>query len=149
MIRYDLVCSAEHHFDSWFRDSAAFDKAAKKGLVACPVCGSTKVEKALMAPAVSGIDKHDKKDAIEPKLPVAAVDPRREAMVAMLREMRKHVVANADHVGDKFAEEALRIHFGEAEARSIYGEATPEETRRLIEEGVEFAPLPVLPEDGN
>lgn len=149
MIRYDLVCSSEHHFDSWFRDSAAFDRAARKGLVACPVCGSTKVEKALMAPAVSGTDKHQKTEAAEAKLPVAAADPRRAAFVAMLREMRKHVVANADHVGDRFAEEALRIHFGEAEPRSIYGEATPDEARRLIEEGVEFAPLPALPEDGN
>ncbi len=149
MIRYDLVCSAEHAFDSWFRDSAAYDKAAAAGLVACPVCGSTEVEKALMAPAVAGTDRPAREAPPEPRLPVAAADPRREAVIAMLREMKKHVLANADPVGDKFAEEALKSHFGEAEPRSIYGEATAEEARRLIEEGVEFAPLPVLPEEGN
>jgi hypothetical protein len=147
MIRYALICGEGHEFEGWFRDSADCGKQAKSKSIACPFCESTRIEKQIMAPAVSGT----KKDAApEPeKLRVAAADPRRAAMVEALREMRKTVTENADYVGDKFPEEARKIHYKEAEARGIYGEASPGEAKELAEEGIEFHPLPRLPEDRN
>jgi len=144
MIRYNLVCTGGHDFESWFRDAAAFDKAAKAKAVTCPECGTSDVVKALMAPSVSTARKRE-----AAAVKVAAPDPRQAAMVEMMRKLRAHVTENADYVGAKFAEEARKIHYEEAEARGIYGEASPEEARSLIDEGIEFLPLPVLPEDGN
>ncbi|WP_018183448.1 DUF1178 family protein [Kaistia granuli] len=144
MIRYNLVCVAGHDFESWFRDAAAFDKAAAAHAVSCPQCGTTDVVKALMAPSVATARKRE-----AAALKVATPDPRQVAMVEMMRKLREHVTENADYVGDKFAEEARKIHYQEVEARGIYGEASPEEARSLMEEGVEFLPLPVLPEEGN
>lgn len=144
MIRYNLVCVAGHDFESWFRDAAAFDKAAAAHAVSCPQCGTTDVVKALMAPSVATARKRE-----ATALKVATPDPRQVAVVEMMRKLREHVTENADYVGDKFAEEARKIHYQEVEARGIYGEASPEEARSLMEEGVEFLPLPVLPEEGN
>lgn len=144
MIRYNLVCTGGHDFESWFRDAAAFDKAAKAKAVTCPECGTSDVVKALMAPSVSTARKRE-----AAAVKVAAPDPRQAAMVEMVRKLRAHVTENADYVGAKFAEEARKIHYEEVEARGIYGEASPEEARSLIDEGIEFLPLPVLPEDGN
>jgi hypothetical protein len=147
VIRYALICSEGHEFEGWFRDSADFDQQAKAASVACPFCASTAVEKQIMAPAVAGT----RKEAAPPaeKLRVAAPDPRRTAMIEALREMRKSVTENADYVGDKFPEEARKIHYRETEPRGIYGEASPAEAKELAEEGIEFHPLPVLPEDRN
>jgi hypothetical protein len=147
MIRYALICNEEHEFEGWFRDSADFDKQAKAASIACPFCESTRIEKQIMAPSVAGT----KKDAVaEPeKLRVAAPDPRRTAMIEALREMRKSVTENADYVGGKFPEEARKIHYRETEPRGIYGEASPTEAKELAEEGIEFHPLPPLPEDRN
>lgn len=147
MMRYDLICEKGHEFDGWFRDSAAYDKQAKRGLVTCTVCGSAKVEKQLMAPGIPA--KSNRKDPAPQKMVAGPVDPRMQVMMQMVREMRKHVEANADYVGDKFAEEARKIHYEEAEKRGIYGEATAEEAKELIEEGIEVHPLPRLPEEGN
>jgi hypothetical protein len=144
MIRYNLVCTAGHDFESWFRDAAAFDKAAKARAVTCPECGTSDVVKALMAPSVSTARKRE-----AAAVKVAAPDPRQVAMVEMMRKLREHVTENADYVGGKFAEEARKIHYQEVEARGIYGEASPEEARSLIDEGIDFLPLPTLPEDGN
>lgn len=144
MIRYNLVCTAGHDFESWFRDAAAYDKAAKAHAVTCPECGTSDVVKALMAPSVSTARKRE-----AAAMKVAAPDPRQAAMVEMMRKLRDHVTENADYVGGKFAEEARKIHYQEVEARGIYGEASPEEARSLVEEGIDFLPLPVLPEDGN
>ncbi|BCP55109.1 hypothetical protein K32_37260 [Kaistia sp. 32K] len=144
MIRYNLVCVAGHDFESWFRDAGAFDKAAAAHAVSCPQCGTTDVVKALMAPSVATARKRE-----AAALAVASPDPRQVVMVEMMRQLRRHVTENADYVGDKFAEEARKIHYQETEARGIYGEASPEEARSLIEEGVEFLPLPALPEEGN
>lgn len=141
MIRYTLRCENGHEFEGWFRSSDAYDKAAKRGAVTCTECGSAHVEKALMTPGVSGT----KKD----KVALAAPDPRSAAMREVIREFRKKVTENADYVGDKFAEEARKIHYEETEPRGIYGEATPDEARELVEEGIDFAPLPRVPEDGN
>lgn len=147
MIRYDLICDKGHEFDGWFRNSATYDKQARRGFVACSVCGSSKVEKQLMAPGIPA--KSNRKDEVPQKMVAGPVDPRVAMMMKMMREMRQHVEENADYVGDKFAEEARKIHFAETEARGIYGEATADEATALIEEGIEVFPLPRLPEDGN
>ena len=146
MIRYALACASGHQFEAWFGSSDAFDAQKSRGDVVCPVCGATDVLKALMAPAVSTSKKKEGKSL---PMPVAAnvSDPPEAA--AMLRRLRKHLTDNADYVGGKFAEEARRIHFNEVEKRAIYGEATPQEAHALIEDGVEFHPLPRLPEDQN
>ena len=144
MIRYTLSCNSGHEFEAWFASSAAYDRAAKAGANACPVCSSTKVEKALMAPAVSGTRKGETE-----KVSLAAVDPRRVAMQAAIREFRKKVTEGSDYVGNRFAEEARKIHYEETEARGIYGEATLEEARKLAEDEIEFLPLPSLPEENN
>lgn len=147
MIRYDLICDKGHEFDGWFRDSTTYDKQARRGFVSCSVCGSSKVEKQLMAPGIPA--KSNRKDEVPQRMVAGPVDPRVAMMMKMMREMRQHVEENADYVGDKFAEEARKIHFAEAEARGIYGEATADEATALSEEGIEVFPLPRLPEDGN
>lgn len=141
MIRFSLHCDNEHDFDGWFRSGEDFDTQRKRGLVTCPTCQSAKVEKALMAPAVTTGRKGE-------KMALVASDEQRK-MMAMFKEMAEKVRQNADYVGDKFADEARKIHFGDTEARGIYGEATIEEARELAEDGVDFMPLPVLPEDQN
>ncbi len=147
MIRYDLTCDKGHGFDGWFRDSAAYDAQEARGLVACAVCGSVKVEKQLMAPGIPA--KGNKKVDAPKQLVAGPVDPRLAAMMQMVREMRKHVAENAEYVGENFAEEARKIHYEETEQRGIYGEATPDDAKALIEEGIAVHPLPRLPEDGN
>lgn len=141
MIRFSLHCDQAHEFEGWFRDNADYDTQSKRGFVECPVCGSHKVSKSLMAPAVSTGRKKEKM--------ALAVNAEQKKLMAALKEMSTQVRENAENVGDKFAEEARKIHFGETEARGIYGEATPEEARDLIEDGVEFMPLPVFPDDRN
>jgi hypothetical protein len=142
MIRYKLRCESEHEFEAWFRSSADY----KKGATACPVCGSKKVEKAVMAPAV-GLSTAS--EAPEKVKLAAAPDPRQKAMREALKELRRHVTENAEYVGGRFAEEARKMHYNETEPRAIYGEATSEEAKELSEEGIEFQPLPNLPEDRN
>lgn len=148
MIRYDLVCAEGHAFDAWFRDSAAYDELALKGLVACSVCGSVNTEKQIMAPAISA--RSNRRDD-GGKRPVFSglEDPRAQMAVSMMRELRRKVEANAEYVGPRFAEEARKIHYRETEKRGIYGEASPAEAIALAEEGIEAHPLPILPEDAN
>ena len=141
MIRFSLHCDQAHEFEGWFRDNADYDTQSKRGFVECPVCGSHKVSKSLMAPAVSTGRKKEKM--------ALAANAEQKKLMAALKEISRQVRENAENVGDKFAEEARKIHFGETEARGIYGEATPEEARDLIEYGVEFMPLPVFPDDRN
>lgn len=132
MIRYTLRCDETHEFEAWFRDSAAYDQQQPAGEIACPICGSRKVEKAIMAPSVASR-----------KGPSSAEESQRAlAALAMLRELRKEVEKNADGVGERFAEEARRIHYGETDPRSIYGSTTAEEARDLVEEGIEFGIIP-------
>ncbi len=147
MIHYDLICDKGHGFDGWFRDSAAYDTQAERGLVACALCGSAKVEKQMMAPGVPA--KSNAKHAVPQKMATGPADPRFAMMMQMMREMRKSVEANAEYVGNQFAEEARKIHYAETEKRGIYGEATADDAKALIEEGIEVHPLPRLPEDGN
>lgn len=141
MIRFSLVCEREHDFEGWFRSNDDFDKQKKRGFVECPTCGSHKVEKALMAPAVSTSRKQE-------KMALAMGEQQRQAM-AQLKALADKMRENSDYVGDKFAEEARKIHFGEADARGIYGEATLEEAQSLAEDGVEFMPIPTFPDDRN
>jgi hypothetical protein len=147
MIRYDLQCENGHSFDGWFRDSAAYDAQAAARLVTCSVCGSTTVEKQLMAPRL-GV-KANRKDSEPQKMLAGPMEPKAQALLKVMRELRSEVEKNAENVGRQFAEEARRIHYGEAEKRGIYGEATGEEARNLIEEGIDVHPLPKLPEDSN
>jgi hypothetical protein len=162
MIRYALVCDREHSFESWFQNSAAYDKQVKRGLVTCPVCNSAKVSKALMAPQLSGVKKRGRAVAPPeapiaeapattpaPAAPVAMMSPQEQEFRAKLKELREHITKNADYVGQKFPEEARKMHYGETEHRSIYGEASPEQAEELHEEGIEFHALPVLPDERN
>jgi hypothetical protein len=142
VIRYALSCSNHHQFEAWFRSSEIYETQRAAAEIACPNCGSTDVDKALMSPAVSTAKK---KDAVK----LAANTTREADLREAVRKLRAHIVENSEYVGDRFAEEARKIHHEETEKRGIYGEATPDEARSLVEEGIEFAPLPILPEDRN
>jgi hypothetical protein len=162
MIRYALNCEHGHTFESWFKNSAAYDKQAKRGLVTCPICGSAKVEKAIMAPRLSR-SEGDVAPPVPPmpalptpvpsvpapKTPVTMMSPPEREFRKKLKELRDHITKNADYVGARFPEQARKIHYGEVEHRSIYGEASPDEAKELHEEGIEFHPLPVLPDEFN
>jgi hypothetical protein len=147
MIRYDLICDKAHAFDGWFRDSEAYDAQSAAGELQCPVCGSTVIDKQLMTPGIAA------KANRRPEGRVPVFSAQKEGKVAELieavRKLRRQVEENADYVGDRFAEEARKIHYNEVEPRGIYGEASLEEAKSLLEEGVEVHPLPPLPEDAN
>jgi hypothetical protein len=147
MIRYDLVCEKGHEFDGWFRDSDTYDKQAKRGLVSCTYCGTVKIQKQIMSPAIPA--KSNKKLEATTRMTAGPVDPRAAVMMQMMRDYRKHVETHAENVGNNFAEEARKIHYKESEERGIYGHTSSEEAAALIEEGIEIHPIPVLPEDGN
>jgi hypothetical protein len=178
MIKYALSCEHGHAFESWFASSAAYDKQVKNALVFCPLCNSTKVEKAIMAPRLAGTRKRERETATlpspageaaappataaessaslpagvpaqQPAAPVAMMSPQEREFRKKLRELREHLTQNADYVGRKFPEEARKMHYGEVKHRSIYGEASPDEAKDLHEEGIEFHPLPVLPDERN
>ena len=142
MISFNLRCDNRHEFEGWFKSSGEFAAQAGRGLVECPTCGSKAIEKALMAPAIAS-----GRSSSEP-VPVVMETGQAEA-VAQLRALMQKVRENAEYVGDRFAEEARRIHYGETEARGIYGKASISDVKSLAEEGVEFMPLPTLPEDRN
>ncbi len=147
MIRYDLVCRQGHIFDGWFSSSAAFDEQGKTGEVRCPQCGTPHVEKQLMMP---GIPVKSNRRASTPQTFTSTPrDPRAEALQNAIRELRRYVKEKADYVADGFPEEARRMHYREIKQRGIYGEATLDEARELIEEGIEVRPLPSVPEDHN
>lgn len=131
MIAYQLQCKNGHSFEGWFRDSAAYDAQEADGKLVCPTCNSKKVEKAVMAPAIAGKAREQ-------------ADAR-----AALREMRAKMLADAEHVGAQFPEEARKIHYGESDERAIYGEATVDEVKSLLDEGVPVAPIPPDPDKAN
>ena len=141
MIQYSLHCANAHDFDAWFKNAAAFDEQQARGIVQCPVCASNAVSKALMAPAVARSGSE--------KMSLSSGHPDVAKFRELLRAYRQKVVSEADYVGDKFAEEARKIHFEEVEARGIYGEATLDEVIALAEECIEFEPLPELHEESN
>jgi hypothetical protein len=145
LIRFSLSCSQGHGFEGWFASSAAYEAQKGAGEIACPICGTADVEKALMTPSVSPSRKRDAV-RVAAHTPPLAEDTE---VVAKLREVRQRLTESAEYVGDRFAEEARRIHYDEVEKRGIYGEASSDEVRALADEGVDFFPLPVLPEDHN
>ena len=157
MIRYALACDKRHEFEIWFKNSADYDRQRKRGLVTCPACGSAKVEKMIMAPALSRSSKSKSAPPAEPaapaapeaKAPVAMMSPQEHEFRKKLKELLEHLTKNADNVGTKFPEEARKMHYGEIEHRSIYGEASPQDAKELHDEGIEFHPLPVLPDERN
>ena len=160
MIRYSLRCEQSHSFESWFQSSSAYDQQVKRKLVTCPACGSANVEKAIMAPQIVSKKGRDRAAAPAPVEAAAPAEaPATESTSLMLaqerelrakiKELRDHIVKNADNVGERFPNEARAMHYGDKEHRPIYGEASPEEARALIDEGVEVSPLPTLPEDRN
>src|SRR4051812_46599521 len=159
MIRYALACNKAHPFESWFPTSEAFDAQRAQGLLTCPVCGSAKVEKQIMAPSVVRTDKAlapagapapTQPSAKPPSpQPVALLSEHEQALRAMLKTVREHVTQNADYVGSGFAEEARKMHYGEIEYRSIYGEANLVQAKALLEEGIEVRPLPIVPDERN
>lgn len=168
MIRYALACDKAHDFESWFPSSDAYEGQRKRGLVTCPFCGSGKVEKQIMAPQVARKDRTEATRAAAtpagpaaeaPPMPpapegaaaktVALLSEKERELRAMFKAMREHVEKTAEHVGDRFPDEARKMHYGESEHRSIYGEATPKEARELLEEGIEVHPLPIIADERN
>jgi hypothetical protein len=167
MIRYRLKCEKRHEFEAWFSNAAAFDRQAKRGQVNCPRCGTSKVEKTIMAPSiVKGVKRKraakaaEKEPATAPAAPSPAPPPQASqaelhrlaahgALSAAMRKLRAEIESKSEYVGPRFSEEARKIHYEETPARGIYGEATREEAQALSEEGIEFFPLPSLPEDHN
>jgi hypothetical protein len=148
MILYDLICEKEHQFESWFRNSSAAEKLIKAGHVTCPACGSVKVKKAIQAPRIMPSKKKGKAPAPVKNLP-AAVEPESksvvqavEKMTEAFNELRKTIEKNFENVGDKFPDEARKIHYGEAPERGIYGDATRKQARELTEEGINVVALP-------
>lgn len=142
MIRFSLACDTGHAFEGWFSSNADFDRQSEAGFVTCPACGSAKVEKSLMAPAIASARGEEK------PVQLAMSEEQRTAM-AKLKALVSAVKANADDVGERFPEEARRIHYGEADARGIFGRASRDEARALLEEGIAVAPLPDFAEDAN
>jgi hypothetical protein len=156
MIRYSLRCERGHAFESWFQSSSAYEIQEKRKLVSCPACGSVKIERAIMAPQI--VSKKSREKVVPaPAAPAEVTQSESTPLLmaqerelrAKLKELRDHIVKNADNVGERFPNEARKMHYGDIEHRPIYGEASPDEARALIEEGVEVSPLPVLPEDRN
>jgi hypothetical protein len=147
MIKYALACEQAHEFESWFPSSDAYEAQRKRGFVTCPYCNSPKVEKQIMAPRIARTDK-EPAPAPQPQ-PVAAFSEKEREIRAMIRAVREHVMQNAENVGRGFADEARKMHYGESEERSIYGEADQTEVRSLLEEGIGVLPLPILPDDRN
>ena len=135
MIVYDLKCEGDHVFEAWFRDSAAFEKQKSGRKVACPTCGSTKVERQLSAPAIATRSEAPPRDAPE----------HVRKVMTMLRELRSEVERTSEYVGDRFPDEARAIHHGDSEKRNIYGEASREEAKALAEEGIEVTAIPWVP----
>nr|WP_283776408.1 DUF1178 family protein [Stappia sp. WLB 29] len=161
-----MTCKAGHGFEGWFRGLDDFDRQKAGGLLSCPVCGGSEVDKALMAPAVStSRRKEARAETVTPSARQAAAaegagpaqvpaiaaprSPEQAALIEKLRALRAELTANAEDVGTAFPEEARKIHYGEAEARGIYGAASREDVGELLEEGIAVMPLPVLPEDRN
>jgi hypothetical protein len=160
MIHYNLRCARGHAFESWFQSSSAYESQEKRKLVNCPVCGSAKVERAIMAPQIVSKKERPTTNPVPAPAATATTDVAAPASTpllmaqerelrAKLRELRDHIVKNADNVGERFPNEARKMHYGDIEHRPIYGEATPDEARALIDEGVEVSPIPVLPDDRN
>ncbi|WP_306119512.1 MULTISPECIES: DUF1178 family protein [unclassified Roseitalea] len=145
-MKFTLHCDNAHDFEAWFRSNDDYETQARRGFVECPVCGSNQVQKALMAPAIAtGRAKDERKQAIM----VAAGKAMQRELMQKMREITRQVKDNADNVGARFPEEARKMHYGETDAKPIYGTATTDEVESLVDEGVEIMPLVDLPEEQN
>lgn len=156
MIVYALICAQGHTFDAWFRDSGAFDGQRRDGSLSCPVCGGDEVRKAPMAPRIArGAREHERSTAMAEQAPAAVPNaaptdapaageapPSAETFAKLVTLLRHHIETNCENVGNRFAEEARRIHYGESESRGIYGEASPAEASELRDEGITVQPIP-------
>lgn len=142
MIRYALVCDQDHGFEAWFASFSDYDDQSARGLVECPFCASRQVRKQIMAPAVTGTKKTE---GLKPD----AMKAMQTMMMQAARDVRSHVEENFEYVGDAFAREALDIHEGRSEQREIYGEATPNDIKKLKDDGVPCMPLPDVPDPSN
>jgi len=142
MIKYNLKCENSHIFEAWFKNSAAYDEQQARNVISCVMCGTNKVEKALMAPA---LPKKGNTAAVAAKESQELESKQVSMAINALKEIRKSVEENCDNVGTQFAEEARKIHYGETKERGIYGETTEDERAELVDEGVEIASLPWLP----
>lgn len=155
MIRYQLNCKKGHKFEGWFASSDAFDRQAEKGSLACPTCGSKNVTKSLMAPRIAKGSKSKRSKAEQTAPPEAPGAPATQRVAAhrelaqAMRKLRAEIESKSEYVGTRFPEEARKIHYEETPARGIHGEATLDEAKALSDEGIEFFPLPALPEDHN
>jgi hypothetical protein len=154
MIKYALQCEHGHGFESWFPDSTSYDTQAKRGFVSCPLCGSAKVDKQIMAPRVRNSEerralKRGPAPFEAPAQAMAMVSDEAQAMRAMIRELHEKVKANTEDVGERFADEARKIHYGEVQEKAIRGRATLEDAKALHDEGIGVLPLPPLPDERN
>ena len=161
MIRFALACDRDHAFEGWFRNNDDFDTQAARGLIECPACGSLKVQKALMAPAVSTSRRQEtiRSEVRQPQSQPADDDGQEVVTLAQgsaqrnamqeLRKLTQKMRDKSEYVGDRFADEARAIHDGDKEQRNIYGEATVDEARALMDDGIDFMPIPVFPDDHN
>jgi hypothetical protein len=162
MIRYALICDEGHSYESWFATSSSFDMQAKRRLVSCPVCGSTRVEKQIMAPAVQGARKETEVASQETNVPeTSAVEPAPDEsqsalstepsrkLRALVHALHEEVKTKTEDVGNRFALEARKIHYGDAQERGIRGTTTPQESAALSDEGISVHALPALPDDLN
>jgi hypothetical protein len=142
LIKYSLTCDSAHAFEGWFSESADFDRQLESGFLTCPVCGSAAISKSLMAPSVSTARAKEKRQAV-------AMDVAKAEAMAKLKAAVAEIKANSEDVGERFPEEARKIHYGEADARGIIGQASLTDVRDLLDEGIEIAPIPVIPDDAN
>jgi hypothetical protein len=150
MIKFGLECDNGHNFEGWFESSTGFDSQKKRGFLECPVCGSGKVDRAIMAPMVARTDldlspsmtSGTDAEWVNSGSDVSIMSPEERDLRKKLSELRAEMIKNADDVGEDFAEEARRIHFGETKSRQIYGHTSLEEARDLIDEGIDIFPLP-------
>lgn len=147
MIRYALVCDNGHGFDSWFRASDDFETQRTSALIGCPVCGSTGIDKQVMAPQIARTDRAEPTEP--PDRPPALIDEGATEMRQQLARLRRYLDQNSENVGPRFADEARRMHLGEVKERTIHGQASPAEAKALIEEGIGVLPLPGLPDECN
>jgi len=137
VIKFTLRCGADHEFEGWFRDNAAFEEQAEKGVLTCPVCGDAKVAKSIMAPSIRTSESAEAARAEQ--------KTKLETFMKGLKAAHEHVEKNFENVGERFAEEARAIHYGEKEKRDIFGQTTADEAKNLHDEGVTFSFLPPLP----
>lgn len=150
MIRFTLICEHEHEFEAWFASNEDFDHQQSSGWVSCPICESSNVEKTLMIPSIAKSSKEKNIDEDTPtETPSVLPDDRQRKIINKIRELRNELLDGAENVGDKFPEEARKIHYGESERKGIYGQADSQEVEELLDEGIPVAPLPILPEDTN